>query len=77
MFHVTVGPGLFKDYISTDWDINSFPIAYLIPTERGPGMCSKTLIEELVKTHNAFLSHCDSVFKERRQTESEYCQNTG
>jgi len=31
------------------------PIAYLIPTKNGKGICSSALVDFLVTTHNSFI----------------------
>lgn len=60
----------FKNYItSTSWSTDDISIGYLLPTDHGHGKLSKKLIEELVKTHNNFLKHCDTFFKEAKKTE--------
>ena len=45
----------------------SLPVAYLVPTLSGPGVCSVALVDLLVGAHNSFIEKCKGEVSKQQQ----------
>lgn len=52
-------------YISAITD--DVTMEYLIPTKSGAGVCTTSLVDYLIYTHNNFIERCHSVLAEKNQ----------
>ena len=57
------------EYLSVSWDDESLPLAYLIPTVTGPGVCTVVLLDLLVTAHNGFLKKCQNELRKKHEKE--------
>ena len=61
---VRVDPSLLKVSFTDE----SLPVAYLIPTLSGPGVCSVALVDLLVGAHNSFIEKCREEMSKQQLT---------
>ena len=45
----------------------NLPVAYLIPTLSGPGVCSVAVVDLLVGAHNSFIEKCRGEVSKQQQ----------
>ena len=54
-------------FLKVSFTDENLPVAYLIPTLSGPGVCSVAVVDLLVGTHNSFIEKCRGQGSKRQQ----------
>ena len=67
IFHLIGQVPVDPDYLKVSFTDESLPVAYLIPTPSGPGICSVALVHLLVSAHNGFIDMCRGLVSKQQQ----------